>query len=103
MKENGHFSKGSYVCAGSLAYTRTHLKPKLQNKKKIKSDDSGISSGSSNVAKEIISEPIKKELNWSMTEMLPNSRQKCFVKHLGNQWTYYLPLETGRMGQHVSA
>ena len=84
MKENGHFSTGSYVCAGCLAYTRTHLKPKLQ--KKI-SDDSGISSGSSNVAKEIISEPIKKGLNWSMTEMLPNSRQKCFVKHLGNQWT----------------
>ena len=31
LKENGHFPKGSYVCAGCLAYARTHLKkPKLQ-------------------------------------------------------------------------
>ena len=32
LKENGHFSKGSYVCAGCLAYARTHLKTKLQKK-----------------------------------------------------------------------
>ena len=60
LKENGHFSKGSYVCAGCLAYARTHLKPKLQ--KKI-TDDNGNSSSSSHVAEEIISEPIKKQLN----------------------------------------
>ena len=36
LKENGHFSKGSNVCAGCLAYARTHLKPKLQKKNKIK-------------------------------------------------------------------
>ena len=59
LKENGHFLKGSYVCAGCLAYARTHLKPKLQ--KKI-TDDNGNSSSSSHVAEEIISisEPIKK-------------------------------------------
>ena len=32
LKENGHFSKGIYVCAGCLAYARTRLKPKLQKK-----------------------------------------------------------------------
>ena len=59
MKENGHFSKCCYVCAGCLAYARTHLKSKLQ--KKI-TDDSINSSGCSNVAEEIISEPIKKTI-----------------------------------------
>ena len=60
LKENGHFSKGSYVCAGYLAYARTHLKPKLQ---KNPSDDNGTSSSScSNVAEEIISEQIQKTI-----------------------------------------
>ena len=79
MKENGHFSKGCYVCAGCLAYARTHLKPKLQ--KKI-TDDSINSSGCSNVAEEIISEPIKKQLNWSMTEIFPSLTEK-FWEALG--------------------
>ena len=55
LKENGYFSKGSYVFAGCLAYARTHLKPKLRK--------SGTSSNScSNVAEEIISEPIQKTI-----------------------------------------
>ena len=65
MKDNGHFTKGSYVCAGCLAYVRTHLKPKSHTQKKTHThtDDSGTSSSScSNVAEEIISEQIQKTI-----------------------------------------
>ena len=82
MKENGHFSKGSYVCAGCFAYVRTHLKkPKLQ--KKIR-DDSGTSSIScSNVAEEIISKPIQKTIKSINDENISQFEREKLCEALG--------------------
>ena len=84
MKENGHFSKSSYVFAGCFAYARTHLKKTKLQKKKKKRDDSGTSSIScSNVAEEIISKPIQKTIKSINDENISQFEREKLCEALG--------------------
>ena len=88
LKENGHFSKGSNVCAGCHAYARTHLKPKLQKKKEnndpVQKRMAFVHSFASSFQNIIFCEILEKKL------------------HVTNTLNFYLQKKLGLLGNYVA-